>query len=59
MKSTFWWCLEHRKVEENFGCGSSTRIGPYDSAQEAASALERTRKREAEQEERDRKEDED
>jgi hypothetical protein len=50
---TWWWCLEHRKVEKDFGCGSSTRVGPYDTEQEAANAPERTRARAAEQESRD------
>ena len=59
MKPTYWWCLEHNKVEENFGCGSTTRIGPYDTAQEAAGAPDRTRQRAAEQEARDKKDDED
>lgn len=45
----FWWCLEHRSVEEGLGCGSMTRLGPYDDAGFAAGAIERTRLREAEQ----------
>ena len=50
---TWWWCLEHKRVEQGFGCGGTTRIGPYDSEQEAAKAPERTRVRAAEQEARD------
>lgn len=53
----WWWCLEHKAVEEHLGCGSTTRLGPYDSARLAASALERIGKREKEQEQKD-KEDE-
>jgi len=55
--TTYWWCLEHKRVEENGGCGSTTRIGPYDSAPEAAKAPERTRARAAEQDARDKTED--
>ena len=51
--STFWWCLEHHRVEQDGGCGSTSRIGPYDSQAEAAKAVERTRARAAEQEARD------
>jgi hypothetical protein len=51
---TYWWCLEHKRVETNGGCGSTTRIGPYDSADEAAKAVERTRARAAEQDAKDR-----
>lgn len=50
---SWFWCLEHKKVEEGFGCGSTSRIGPYDTPDAAASALDRTRQREAEQEARD------
>jgi len=49
----YYWCLDHNQVEESIGCGSTTRIGPYVSAAEAATALDRTRQRKAEQEKRD------
>ena len=49
----YYWCLEHNKVEESIGCGSTTRIGPYATASEAAGALDRARKRKAEQEQQD------
>lgn len=49
----YYWCLEHHQVEESVGCGSTTRIGPYATAAEAATALERARQRKAEQEQRD------
>ena len=51
---SFWWCLNHKSVEQGLGCGSTSRIGPYDTQQQAASALERVGKREKEQEEKDR-----
>lgn len=55
---SWWWCLDHKKVEEGADCpsGSTSRLGPYDSAQHAAGAIERTRKRTAEQEARDKAE---
>jgi hypothetical protein len=56
MNPTWWWCLEHKQVEKDFGCGSTTRIGPYDTREDAAQAIERTRDRAAEQEARDKKE---
>jgi hypothetical protein len=46
---SFWWCLEHKAVEEGLGCGSTSRLGPYASQQQAGSALERVHKREDEQ----------
>ena len=49
----YYWCLEHHQVEQSVGCGSTTRIGPYATAAEAATALSRTRQREAEQKRRD------
>lgn len=52
----WWWCLEHKAVEEHLGCGSTTRLGPYDSPQVAAGALERVGTREKEQQAKDREE---
>ena len=56
---SWFWCLEHTQVEENAGCGSQKRLGPYPTADRAASALKRINQREAEQagvkEEQDRK----
>ena len=50
---SYWWCLDHKSVEEGLGCGSTTRLGPYDSKERAATAMERVRKREDEQVEKD------
>ena len=49
----YYWCLDHKQVEESVGCGSTTRIGPFATPAEASTALERTLKRKAEQEKRD------
>lgn len=58
---TYWWCLTHSAVEdsqgEGPGCRNGDRLGPYDSRDEAASALQRARARTAEQDARDKAED--
>jgi hypothetical protein len=46
---SYWWCLEHKATEQGLGCGSTTRLGPYDTAERAASALKRINAREADQ----------
>jgi hypothetical protein len=52
----WWWCLDHKAVEEGLGCGSTTRVGPYDSQERAATALERIGQRETEQQAKDKEE---
>ncbi len=54
---SWWWCLDHKQVEQGAGCASTSRIGPYDSEQQAAGAIERTRARTAEQDARDQADD--
>lgn len=49
----WWWCLDHKAVEEGLGCGSTTRVGPYDTRERAATALERIGQRETEQQAKD------
>ena len=49
----FWWCLDHKAVEEGLGCGSTSRVGPYEKPEQAAGALERVHKREDEQVQKD------
>lgn len=49
----WFWCLEHKEVEEGAGCRSTSRLGPYATKEEAAGAIERTRQRTAEQDARD------
>ena len=43
----WWWCLEHARDEEGRGCVNMNRMGPYDSAEQAAGALDRARERTA------------
>lgn len=49
----YWWCLEHKQVEEGLGCASTTRVGPYDTPAQAQGVMERLGKREAEQQAKD------
>jgi hypothetical protein len=49
----WFWCLDHKTVEQDLGCGSTSRIGPCATREEAASALNRTHQREEEQRARD------
>jgi hypothetical protein len=49
----WWWCLEHKQTEQGLGCGSTSRLGPYRTAEQAATALKRIVRREAEQAEKD------
>jgi hypothetical protein len=37
----WFWCLDHSQAEENAGCGSEKRLGPYPTAEAAATALKR------------------
>lgn len=53
---SYWWCLEHSQTEEGAGCGSTTRLGPYPTAERAAIALKSINHREAEQHEEDERE---
>ncbi len=57
----FWWCLSHASVEgsatDDSGCANMDRLGPYDSREQAASALDRARARTAENDARDEAED--
>jgi hypothetical protein len=50
---SFWWCLDHGRVEEGPGCPNNERLGPYDTSEQAASTLERTRSRTAAEDARD------
>ena len=59
---SFWWCLTHGRVEgsggdDDPGCANMDRLGPYDSREQAETALARTRTRTAEQDARDEAED--
>lgn len=36
----WWFCLRHMAVEPDAGCADKHRMGPYDTREEAAGALE-------------------
>lgn len=41
----WYYCLEHKKVEEGPECPGKDRMGPYASPDEAAHAMETARER--------------
>ncbi|MGI8334144.1 hypothetical protein ACRYCC_29675 [Actinomadura scrupuli] len=41
----WYFCLTHQRVEHGPGCPNKDRMGPYDSEQAAAGALELARQR--------------
>lgn len=45
MSETWYWCLNHGRVEPEDGCPNVARMGPYSTREEAASAIERARER--------------
>ncbi len=47
-KGDYWFCLEHRVVEErSSGCRNADRLGPYPTREEASRALEIVQERNA------------
>ena len=41
----YWWCLVHRCVEGDRGCGHKDRLGPYATRAQAQEALSAARDR--------------
>ena len=41
----WWYCLKHNAVEPEDGCAGKDRLGPYESREEAAQALDKVRER--------------
>lgn len=41
----WWYCLNHGCVERGAGCANADRLGPFDSREEAARALETAKAR--------------
>ncbi len=58
MQPRWWWCLRHGRVEPDAGCPNTERLGPYDSPEQAATALRRAQQRNEEWEAADREWDE-
>ena len=50
----YWWSLVRQRVEEGPGSPNAERLGPYATYEEAASAIERSRRRTAEEDAKDR-----
>lgn len=44
---TWYYCLEHHRVEPLDGCPNSERLGPYETKDEAEHALELAAERSA------------
>jgi hypothetical protein len=44
-EATYWFCLNHHRVEGEEGCRNQDRLGPYATEAEAARALERVEER--------------
>jgi hypothetical protein len=49
----YWWCLDHRRVEEEDGCAHAKRLGPFDTPQEASHAIEHAAQRSKDWDEQD------
>lgn len=47
MTGPFYWCLYHERVEPAEGCANEHRLGPYETYEQAQSALERAQERTA------------
>ncbi|NDL57209.1 hypothetical protein [Phytoactinopolyspora mesophila] len=56
MSGPWFWCLDHAEVEPEAGCPNDRRLGPYETQDEAANAIARTRERTEAMEEADRRE---
>jgi hypothetical protein len=41
----YWFCVKHHRVEGTDGCAPIDRLGPFDTEDEAAHALENAEKR--------------
>lgn len=51
--SQWWYCLKHQRVEPEDGCANAERLGPFQTQDEAARALEIAAKRNEEWDERE------
>jgi hypothetical protein len=43
--TSWYYCLDHKTVEPENGCRSAVRLGPYDTREQAAQALETVEQR--------------
>ena len=52
--SSYWWSLVHARVEQGPGSPNAERLGPYATYEEAATAIDRARRRTEELDARER-----
>jgi hypothetical protein len=45
MSNAWYWCLDHNEVEQEEGCPNDRRMGPYETYDQAATALGRAHER--------------
>lgn len=45
MPGEYYWCLDHKTVEEREGCKSRDRLGPYPTRADAEHAMEKVAQR--------------
>ena len=45
MADRYYFCLKHHAVEDADGCGTSNRLGPYDTRTDAENALAKVKER--------------
>ena len=53
-RGKWYYCLDHKAVEDIKGCRSSNRLGPYPTREEAENALQKVAERNAKWDEEDR-----
>ncbi len=41
----YWYCLNHKAVEGQDGCAYKDRLGPYETREQAARALDKVKER--------------
>ena len=41
----YWWCLDHKAVEDDDGCRAEVRLGPYPDSEAASRALQSVQER--------------
>jgi hypothetical protein len=47
MRGPWYWCLDHQQVEPEAGCANDRRMGPYETRDQAETALARAAERTA------------
>jgi len=52
---SYWWCLNHQRVEGDEGCAHDVRLGPYETESQAEAAIQKAHERTLEWDEQDRR----